>query len=59
MMVQLMKCNYAPTESQNGRNKSATIMLLIKYKYALPDNQKWREHVSRDGAAHELQLRTH
>ena len=59
MMVQLTKCNYAPTESQNGRKGSATIMLLIKYKYALPDNQKWQEHVSRDGAAHEPWLCTH
>ena len=26
------------------------MVLLVKYKYALPDNQKWQEHVlSNDG----------
>ena len=25
------------------------MVLLMKYKYVLPDNQKWQEHVSHDG----------
>ena len=35
---------------------SAMIALLMKYKYALPDNRK---NVSHDGAVHEMRLRTH
>ena len=50
--------NTHPLRVKRGRNKSAMIVLLMKYKYALPDNQEWRDHVSRDGAAHEIQLRT-
>ena len=35
------------------------IVLPMKYKYALPNNRKWREHVSRDhGAAHGMGSRT-
>jgi hypothetical protein len=37
---------------------SAVILLRLKWKYALPDNQKWREHVSYDCAAHAMELRT-
>ena len=59
VMVQLAKCYYAPTESQNGRNVSAMTMLFMKYGYALPDNRKGREHVSHNGAAREIRLRTH
>ena len=40
---------------KSGGNTSAMILLLIKYKYALSNNQIWREHVSRyHGAAHEI-----
>ena len=48
-----------PLRAQSGRNMSGMIVLLMKYKYALPDKGKWREHVSRDnGAAHGTGLRT-
>ena len=38
------------------------IVLLMKYKYPLPDIWKWRQYVSRDHASdetHEIGLRTH
>ena len=30
----------------------------MKQNYALPESQKWREHVSHDGAARDMGLRT-
>ena len=51
--------NTHPLSVKCGRNTSATIALLMKYKYALPDNRKWREHVSMTVTGHEIQLRTH
>ena len=60
MMMQLMKREYPHFDSQNGRNKSAVILLLMKYKYALPNNRKWQEHVNHDHvAAHGMGLHTH
>ena len=47
-----------PLRVKSGRNKSAIIMLLMKYKYALPDNQKWQGQVSLDGAANEMEVCT-
>ena len=42
---------------KSGRNTSATIVLLTKYKYALSANRKWREHISRyHGAAHGIRI---
>ena len=38
---------------------SAVIVLLMECKYERADNRKWREHVRDDGAAHEMELRTH
>ena len=38
-------------------NKLATIVLLMKWKYAHP-NRKWRVHVSHDCTAYELETRT-
>ena len=38
---------------ESGRNKSAVIVLLMGWKYTLPDNLKRQEQVSLDGAANE------
>ena len=59
MMVQEM--HVTRPLSEKGWNISAMIVLLMKYKYTLPDtNRKWREHLSLDhGEAHEMGLRTH
>ena len=43
---------------QSGGNLSIMILLLIKYKYPLPDYQKWQEYVGHDGPAHEMRIRT-
>ena len=37
---------------------SAIIVLLMEWKYALPESQKWQKRVSHDCAAHELEIRT-
>ena len=42
----------------SGENMSAMIVLLVKWKYALSESRKWREHVSRDCTAHKLETRT-
>ena len=34
------------------------IELLMKCKYTLPDNRKWQDHISYDGAAHEMGIHT-
>ena len=39
---------------ESGENMSVMISRLIKYKYALPNNRKWWEHVSLDGVANEM-----
>ena len=58
-VMPLMKRNYAPPEGQSGRNMSISMIVqLMEYKYALPDDQKWREQVSLDGATNEMKLRT-
>ena len=36
---------------------SAVIVMFLKQEYALPDNRKWREHVSHDCAAYEMEVR--
>ena len=42
-------------EVEIGRNMSARIVLLIKkLKHAPTERRNWWEHVSRDGAAHEM-----
>ena len=58
MMMQL-NGNTHPLKVKSGRNMSAAIVLPMEYKYAHADNRKWQKHVSRDGAAHEMRLRTH
>ena len=37
---------------------SAVMVQLMKWKYALPESQKWREHVSCEGEAHEMEIHT-
>ena len=32
--------------------------LLMEWKYTLPNNRKWQEHVSHDGALHEMEICT-
>ena len=37
---------------------SAMIVLLMNWKYALAESQKWQEDVSHDGATRELERHT-
>ena len=63
-IVLLKKWKYAPSKSRNGGNMSAIIMLHMKWKYALAESRKWwehkkwREYVSNDCAAYEIEMRT-
>ena len=50
-----MKWNYAPPESESGRNMSAMIALLMEWKYILPDNLKQQEQISLDSAVDEME----
>ena len=34
------------------------LLMKLKYAHTLSDSQKWREHVSYDCAAYEMELRT-
>ena len=44
---------------ESGRNMSTMIVPLEKWKYApTEESQKWREHVSHDDVAHEMEIRT-
>ena len=43
---------------ENGGKISAMMVPRIKWKYALPDNQKCREQVSLDCSAYEMKIRT-
>ena len=36
---------------ESGGNMSAVIVVLMEWKYAPPESQKWQEHISLDGAA--------
>ena len=52
-----MKWKYALAESRKGGSMSGMIVLLMNWEYAHPD-QEWREHVSYNCAAYELEMRT-
>ena len=55
----LIKYKYALPDDRNVRRKSAMIMvLLMKFKCALPVNQKWQEQVKHDGPAQDMWIRT-
>ena len=43
---------------KSGVDMSAMIVLLMKWKYVLPEIQKCREHVNHDCATHEMEIRT-
>ena len=43
---------------ESGENMSTVMVLVMEWNYALPENRKWRENVSCDGAANKKELRT-
>ena len=43
---------------KSGRNKSALMVLRMKWEYALPGNRECRDQVSLDCADHEMEIRT-
>ena len=55
IMLQLMEWDYTPTEWQ--QHVSMTV-LIMEYKYVLPDNRNWQKRVSHDGPAHVMGIPT-